>query len=138
MPSEPMTKSRVNPPIVRATLPQDRRTGPKQATLEKYKSYIPCEKSDTNSHMGAANMRRYAAWKQRPSKRYAILRYDTAARRAYLVCFIRAEYGTPDALGKAYRRFGCRADLFARSTTGKAWYKQAAGYAGHDPRRGAL
>ncbi len=46
-----MTKVRVNPPIVRARMPQDRRTTPKQATLEKCESYITCEKFNNNSHM---------------------------------------------------------------------------------------
>jgi hypothetical protein len=46
-----IAKVRVNPPIVRARLTQDRRTTPKQATLENYESYITCEKFDTNTHM---------------------------------------------------------------------------------------
>lgn len=40
-----MTKVHVNPPIVRATLPQDRRSAPKMATLEKYECYITYKNS---------------------------------------------------------------------------------------------
>lgn len=44
-------KVRVNPPIVGARMPQDRRSPPKQAALEKCKSYISCVVDNSQSHM---------------------------------------------------------------------------------------
>ena len=44
-------KVRVNPPIVRARIAQDRRSRPKQGTLEKCDDYISCVVDDSQSHM---------------------------------------------------------------------------------------
>ena len=65
-------------------------------------------------------------------KRFAVLQFDRSVRKTYLLTFVRAE-NAPHAQLLAYEQFGPRRDLFTRSTTGKASYKTAPGYAGRKP-----
>jgi hypothetical protein len=60
-----------------------------------------------------------------------VLRFDRRRRLSLLVWIVRAE-NAPHARLIAFKRYGVRDDLFTRSMSGKAGYKTAPGYAGHD------